>query len=250
MTDFSREQPRFSHVSYATDYMQIAVERVIQYFGGDIRGKLALDLPAGNGWVSDRLRDLGARAISADINEERLDFAQVDMEQPLPFEDAYFDIIVCCEGIEHVFSPFHLFSEFARVLKAGGILIITTPNVQNLYSRWQFLCTGYLFQFDPFNKIPLEHGIVGDKGHISPVTYGQLRYYSEHFKMTPANPTGGRLKRIILLPLLAPILLIGFWWNYRDWRRTSRVTGRKQIIKILFNARVLLSRSLIFIATR
>ena len=158
------------------------------------------------------------------------------MEQPLPFDDAYFDIIVCCEGIEHVFSPFNLFSEFARVLKDGGILVITTPNVQNLYSRWQFLCTGYLFQFDPFNKIPLEHGIVGDKGHISPVTYGQLRYYSEHFKMTPANPTGGRFKRIILLPLLAPILLIGFWWNYRDWRRTSRVTGRKEIIKTLFNS--------------
>ncbi len=250
MTNFSREQPKFSHVTYATDYMQIAVERVIQYFEGNIRGKLALDLPAGNGWVSDRLRDLGAEAVSADINEEKLDFAQVDMEQPLPFEDSYFDIIVCCEGIEHVFSPFNLFSEFARVLKKGGILVITTPNVQNLYSRWQFLCTGYLFQFDPFNKIPLEDGKVADKGHISPVTYGQLQYYSEHFKMTPAKPTGGRFKRIILLPLLAPILLIGFWWNFRDWKRTSNVGDRKKIIKTLFNARVLLSRSLIFIATR
>ncbi len=250
MTNFSREQPKFSHVTYATDYMQIAVERVIQYFEGNIRGKLALDLPAGNGWVSDRLRDLGAEAVSADINEEKLDFAQVDMEQPLPFEDSYFDIIVCCEGIEHVFSPFNLFSEFARVLKKGGILVITTPNVQNLYSRWQFLCTGYLFQFDPFNKIPLEDGKVADKGHISPVTYGQLQYYSEHFKMTPAKPTGGRFKRIILLPLLAPILLIGFWWNFRDWKRTSNVGDRKKIIKTLFNAKVLLSRSLIFIATR
>jgi SAM-dependent methyltransferase len=250
MTDFSYEQPKFSHVGYATDYMQIAVARVVEYFGGDIRGKLALDLPAGNGWVSDRLRDQGAEAVSADINEEKSDFVQVDMEQMLPFEDAYFDIIVCCEGIEHVFSPFNLFSEFARVLKKGGILVITTPNVQNLYSRWQFLCTGYLFQFDPFNKIPLADGMVGDKGHISPVTYGQLQYYAEHFKMIPSKPTGGRFKRIILLPLLAPVLLIGLWWNYRDWMRTSRVEHRKQIIKVLFNARVLLSRSLVFVATR
>ena len=42
MIDLSREQPKFSHVSYATDYMQIAVERVIQYFGGDIRGSWRL----------------------------------------------------------------------------------------------------------------------------------------------------------------------------------------------------------------
>ena len=155
--------------------MQIAVERVIQYFGGDIRGKLAR-------LVMDGL------VIGSEIREpkqlvllmKKSLISQVDMEQVLPFEDAYFDIIVCCEGIEHVFSPFNLFSEFARVLKE---LVITTPNVQNLYSRWQFLC--HLFQFDPFNKIPLADGMIGDKGHISPVTYGQLRYYAEHFEMTP-----------------------------------------------------------------
>jgi SAM-dependent methyltransferase len=250
MVASSPKSPKFSHVSYVSDYMRVAVDKVVRHFNGELSDRRVLDLPAGNGWVGSRLAELGAITTSADINEDKPHFAQVDMENPLPFSDSEFDAIVCCEGIEHVFSPFLLFKEFSRILKDGGILVITTPNIQNLYSRWQFLCSGYLFQFDPFNKDPLPNGMRGDKGHISPVSYGQLRYYAEHFKMKPETPTGGRMKRVVLLPILTPFLLIGLWWNYRDWRRTSGNTRKREIIAHLFNIRVLLSRSLIFIAKK
>lgn len=243
-------QPSFSHVSYATDYMAIAVKRVTSHFNEDLSGKIFLDLPAGNGWVGEKLTSLGAEVVSADINEDKPHYAQVNMEEPLPFANEEFDGIICCEGIEHIFSPFSLFAEFSRILKPGGILTITTPNIQNLYSRWQFMCSGYLFQFDPFNKVPLKSGVLADKGHISAVSYGQLRYFSEHFGLKVEQPTGGRLKRIILLPLLSPFLLIGYWWNYRDWKRTSGDNKQKEIIRHLFNVKVLLSRSLIFIASK
>lgn len=243
-------QPTFSHVAYASDYMKIAVERVKNHFGTNLSGKSALDLPAGNGWIGETLAGLGIDVTSADINQEKPGFAQVNMEVPLPFESESFDAVICCEGIEHVFSPFHLFAELARVLRPGGLLIITTPNVQNLYSRWQFLCSGYLFQFDPFNKIPLTDGQIGDKGHISPVSYPQLRYYSEHFGLEVLPPSGGRMKRKILLVLLAPFLLIGLWWNWRDWRRTSGQVNRRIITEHLFKLPVLLSRSLVFMAQK
>ena len=245
-----RNRPNFSHVSYASDYMHIALRKVVQHFEGKISGKQALDLPAGNGWIGEQLESMGASAVSADINEAQPTFEQVDMESQLPFEDDTFDIVICCEGIEHVFSPFHVFSELARVLKKGGILVITTPNIQNLYSRWQFLCTGYLFQFDPFDKTPLTKGMKGDKGHISPVSYGQLRYYSECCNLFVQPPDGGRMKRKILLLLLAPLLLIGAAWSLRDWKRTSGDQGRKEIINHLFNLRTLLSRSLVFTAIK
>ena len=243
-------QPNFSHVSNPTDYMDIAVKKVKDHFKDNFRNKKVLDLPAGNGWIGEVFTKYGMEVISADINEEKPHFAQVDMEKPLPFSDEEFDAIICCEGIEHIFSPFQLFTEFSRTLKRGGILIITTPNIQNLYTRWQFLCSGYLFQFDPFNKIPLKDNLVGDKGHISHVSYGQLRYYTEHHDMKVEPPTGGRMKRIILIPFLFPFLLIGIWWNYRDWKRTSGEKSQKEIIKHLFNPRVLLSRSLVFISTK
>jgi len=243
-------QALFSHVPYSTDYMEIAVNTVKNHFKDNFKNKKVLDLPAGNGWIGKQLGEYGMEVTSADINKDKPNFSQVDMEKPLPFSDEKFDAIICCEGIEHIFSPFELFTEFSRTLKKGGILIITTPNIQNLYTRWQFLCSGYLFQFDPFNKAPLKDHLVADKGHISHISYGQLRYYTEHFGMKVEPPTGGRMKRIILLPILFPILIIGFWWNYRDWKRTSGQPSRKEIIKHLFNLRVLLSRSLVFIATK
>lgn len=92
--------------------------------------------------------------------------------------------------------------------------------------------------------------MLGDKGHISHVSYGQLRYYTEHHGMKVEAPSGGRMRRIVLLPFLFPFLLIGLWWNYRDWKRTSVKAPQKEIIRHLFNLRVLLSRSLVFIATK
>lgn len=230
--------------------MRIATEVVSAHFNGELKEKAVLDIPAGNGWISQKLAELGADAVPADINDEKPTFKQIDMEKPLPFADHSFDAIVCCEGIEHVFSPFNLMAEFSRLLRPGGILVITTPNIQNLYSRFQFLCTGYLFQFDPFNKVPLPIGYVADKGHVSPVTLTQLIYWSRCFNMTPQAPRGGRYKKRFLFPFFLPFLAYGLIWSWRDWQKTSRDKAQTHIIKDYFRLPTLLSRSVVFSATR
>jgi len=47
----------------------------------------------------------------------------------LPFEDNEFDAILCFETIEHLAEPEMVMMELARVIKEGGELILTTPNV-------------------------------------------------------------------------------------------------------------------------
>lgn len=243
--------PRFSHVSYASDYMRIAIQLIENHnFSTEIKEIKILDLPAGNGWISDQLAHKGYQAISADINNQRPDFVQVDMENALPFEDHSFDAVICCEGIEHIFSPFHFFSELERVLRPGGILIISTPNIQNLYSRVQFLCTGYLFQFDPFNNPILKKGELADKGHISPVGLTQLIYWSQHLNLTVNPPLGSRYKKRWLLPFLLPLLFLGRFWSYRDWKKTSNDIHTRFITDYMFRVPVLLSRSIIFSAVK
>ncbi|MSV30722.1 MAG: methyltransferase domain-containing protein [Bryobacterales bacterium] len=47
-----------------------------------------------------------------------------------PYPDGHFATVLCCELIEHLFEdPMHLMSEINRILKPGGHLVLTTPNV-------------------------------------------------------------------------------------------------------------------------
>jgi SAM-dependent methyltransferase len=60
----------------------------------------------------------------------------VDVERDrFPFDDQYFDVALCCELIEHlVEDPMHMLLELNRVLKWGGLVILTTPNIASAFS--------------------------------------------------------------------------------------------------------------------
>jgi SAM-dependent methyltransferase len=51
----------------------------------------------------------------------------VDLNAPLPFEDARFDTIVLSDVLEHLSEPAVLWREMARVLAPGGHLLLNTP---------------------------------------------------------------------------------------------------------------------------
>lgn len=47
-----------------------------------------------------------------------------------PYADESFDTVLCCELIEHLFAdPMHMMAEINRILKSGGHLVLTTPNL-------------------------------------------------------------------------------------------------------------------------
>jgi glycosyltransferase involved in cell wall biosynthesis/SAM-dependent methyltransferase len=54
-------------------------------------------------------------------------------KDPFPYADEYFSTVLCCELIEHLFhDPMHLMLEVNRILKPGGHLVLTTPNLAAL----------------------------------------------------------------------------------------------------------------------
>jgi SAM-dependent methyltransferase len=53
----------------------------------------------------------------------------------LPFRAASFDTVLCSEVLEHVPEPGRLFEEAARMLKPGGMLILSTPQVWGLHEE-------------------------------------------------------------------------------------------------------------------
>jgi glycosyltransferase involved in cell wall biosynthesis/SAM-dependent methyltransferase len=54
-------------------------------------------------------------------------------EDRFSYDDEYFSTVLCCELLEHLTEdPMHMMSEINRILKPGGHLVLTTPNIGSL----------------------------------------------------------------------------------------------------------------------
>lgn len=118
-----------------------------------IQGKRVLEVACGRGDFLRVLAARGAMAYGADfsgyavrIAQERLCEAGVNGARAaaiqadahlLPFPDAFFDVVISCETIEHLREPEAALREMARVTKRGGLLLLTTPSYLNLMGLYR-----------------------------------------------------------------------------------------------------------------
>ena len=122
-------------------------ERVLSLLAQEKPG-LLLDIPAGEGAFACRAKRLGWQVQCADFDPSSLKVSPVkglvmDMNLTWPFSDERFNFLVSIEGIEHIENPWHMLREANRVLKPGGKLFLTTPNILSLKSRISTLLYGY-----------------------------------------------------------------------------------------------------------
>jgi SAM-dependent methyltransferase len=98
-------------------------------------GALTRHFAAGNRVVGlDADRDALARASKLGIET-----VWADAEEPLPFPDEAFDVVVAAELLEHLPEPQRLVAEAARVLRAGGTIVGSVPNAFRLKNRLRYL---------------------------------------------------------------------------------------------------------------
>lgn len=98
------------------------------------------------------------------INVQRYFF---DDETKLPFENNFFDLVVAGEIIEHIYDTDFFLKEIYRVLKLGGKLLISTPNVASLGRR-------LLLFFGRNPIIELSPNEPNSSGHIRYFTFKSL----------------------------------------------------------------------------
>ncbi|MEK6645268.1 MAG: class I SAM-dependent methyltransferase [Candidatus Firestonebacteria bacterium] len=77
----------------------------------------------------------------AQMGDRGIKIIKADLLQEFPFEDGFFDMIIFSEVLEHIQpqNVKHIMNELTRVLKNSGKMIITTPNVATLHSRYRAL---------------------------------------------------------------------------------------------------------------
>jgi ubiquinone/menaquinone biosynthesis C-methylase UbiE len=66
-------------------------------------------------------------------SKEKADF--VFSGDRLPFDDASFDTVLCTQVLEHAAKPWVLFAEMTRIMRAGGVMILTIPFSYRLHSE-------------------------------------------------------------------------------------------------------------------
>ena len=61
----------------------------------------------------------------------------------IPAPDGSFDAILCSEVLEHVPEPTHALDEFVRLLRPGGVMILTAPFGSNVHMAPYHYCSGF-----------------------------------------------------------------------------------------------------------
>ncbi|MDD4996229.1 MAG: class I SAM-dependent methyltransferase [Patescibacteria group bacterium] len=155
--------------------------------------KKFLDAGCADGSFAKKLKDsFNLDAFGVDISSGAVKFAHekgikamtCNLEDRLPFATAEFNLITACEVIEHIYDTDFFIEELKRILKNGGILIITTPNLVSLKNRIKIL-------FGRYPRFVPEYSARG-AGHIRAYTMSALtNQLKEHrfkiFKITSPN---------------------------------------------------------------
>jgi 2-polyprenyl-3-methyl-5-hydroxy-6-metoxy-1,4-benzoquinol methylase len=170
------------------------------------------DLGAGSGAWAARLVSQGYTLTAVERDAAFYRFAGAplvvaDLDQPFSHQlQGSFDGLTAIEVIEHLENPRAFLRECHKLLAPQGLLVLTTPNIENVAARLQFLATGNLRMFgrDPrFN----------DPTHITPIHTFMLErmlrdtgfQLIEHTFNRP-RPTVTRSLNRLLTRLMEPLL--------------------------------------------
>lgn len=70
----------------------------------------------------------------------------------MPFPDKSFNLITAFQVMEHLENPFHFERECSRLLKPGGVLILSIPSGQSLWSRISYFVRNNVTGYDLINN--------------------------------------------------------------------------------------------------
>lgn len=171
----------------------------------------------------------------------------VDLTRGLPYPDASFDLVLLTEVIEHLENHRAAICELARVLRPGGRLILTTPNIMRLDSRLGFLLSG--MHKAKRRPIPLDTPLAdAHRYHNYPIPFALLYYLLRINGLVVERLGHGKVKPLsyVLYALLFPLVAANT--RYRLIARQRVGAAReldRELVRWMLDRRVLIEDNLI-----
>jgi SAM-dependent methyltransferase len=227
-----------------------------------------IDIPAGAGAESRTLEGLGYWVCSIDLfpdsqGGERQRWVCADANATFPIRDGVFDYVLSREGIEHLENQNGFVRECARVLKPGGRLVITTPNVMRLSARVsQFLSGQRSLHRGLANEVQTLRGGAGARlynGHIFLIDYFRMRYILriagfDHLRVFTDRYSPTSVALAWCVPLMYAASRFWLWTAARNARRKRRRATpepvAREMIAHVFSAALLFGKRMIVIAEK
>jgi len=212
-----------------------------------------LDAPCGGtAALTLALRERGFDATGADIDPEAAialggNFVKANLDGALPWPDQTFDLVISTEGIEHLENHYSFLREVNRVLKPGGTLILTTPNIAALRSRVRFLGSGFFGR----DARPLNETQRHPLHHIGLATFSELRYelHVSGFQLKEARHT--HIKPIsYLYSVYVPWIWLYTLLAFRKEKDPKQRERNKEIRAALLSYSLLFGECLMLVARK
>jgi len=238
-----------------------AVEKTIKTLPG-WREFLLLDVSCGDGELIQRLSLEGCRVEGTHFRQNDYIFKKpapilktaalhggIDLCRPLPFADGTYDVVMATEVLEHLPSHLLFYDEAVRILKPGGHLILTTPNVHCLTSRLRFFLTGQ----HELRGARLGWHIPADalySTHHNPVYFPVIHtlLHQRNLEIVRLVHTRTRLADLLTLPLY-PLVLAATMVEARHGMKRSPAGGR-DLLRWMIDLRMLLNKKLMLLARK
>jgi 2-polyprenyl-3-methyl-5-hydroxy-6-metoxy-1,4-benzoquinol methylase len=216
-------------------------------------GARVLDAPCGGAAaLTLALIERGFNAVGADVDQEaetRLAkaFERVNLDGPLPWKDQTFDALFSTEGIEHLENHYSFLREMCRILKPGGLLVLTTPNITALRSRLRFFGSGFFGR----DSRPLNETSRHLLHHIGLATFAELRYelHMSGFQLIETRHT--HIKPVsYLYAIFSPWMWLYTKLAFRKEKDPAQRKRNEEIAGTLLSPSVLFGECLMLIARK
>ena len=229
------------------------LNKVIDIIKSEKRGRV-LDLGCARGSYSIKIKEMGYDVVAADAHsdflyKDEIEFRLCDATKKLPFPNDSFDYVLLVELVEHLRNPYFLMNEINRILRKGGKVILSTPNILNIKSRMRFLTEG---SYDYYREPPLDQ-IRQLKENIYQLHIFPCRYHELEFLLSDCgfeiDSLFTSLYESLFLSFLKPLIKFQLLnKNKRSLKKGGLDYSR--INKILLSKEILFGRHLIIKASK
>lgn len=190
---------------------------VLNFFKGLRPGRL-LDAGSGGDALGRVLKERGFDVFSLDLYARphlKDRFVRADMNANLPFVDGAFDYVLCSESLQYLENHAGLFREFQRVLKRGGSVVVSIPNILNASSRLYFMHRGYYPSFKPIRTV--DESKEWDSIAYNPISFVEILEFMKrnNFELRSVNASRMKSSSLPLYPFLKALYSLGLLFERR-----------------------------------